>query len=438
MKKTTHFFLMIGMTFSAHGGLKSTVTLTNPLETHLKLEWDPAAAFNISNILTLFNAPHASKTHTVEFLCVQKFSPTDEEHLKTIFNLFNTKKAPKKVIIDAKARTLSPSITELLQNLETDETVIKYVTDAPLHAVKHWAQQWMINSKSVHIELPEYKGMLSTQDLIQSPSAWITTHFSDAGATKFTIEDHVNTTLMIHPKDLVRSIFSPEGLKNHQEWSSFLETYATKNPEKTDPSKLFAMPAYKVPMQSIEDLTFFMKWYKNRDFSVYLYDKTMYDAKNNQLIINKAYLNDIARSDTLRSLLSSALNETSRQNTLNDQLNIENWEHCLKLPHVIHKKSGKKDALTKNISIEKVENTSSYALCLWLNQADVVGKNAQLSEADKDELINELGPWSKAKLEQLGVDIPVLAQRQKEIGRTVVKESKRRFFERKSNSSQED
>jgi len=252
VKQVTYFFLMMGMTLSAHGGIKSTVTLTNPSETYLKLEWDPAAVFNIATLTPLFNAPHVSKSHTIEFNCAQKLSATDEEHFKAIFNLFNTKKAPKKVIIDAKARTLSPSITEIFQSLETDETIIKYVTDEPLEVVKHWAQKWMINSKNVHLELPEYKGMINTQDLVQSPYTWITTHLSDARATRLTIADQANTALTVHPKDIVRSIFSPEGLKNHQEWTSFLEKYAIQNPEKPDYSTSFSMPEYKVPMQSIK------------------------------------------------------------------------------------------------------------------------------------------------------------------------------------------
>ncbi len=438
VKQVTYFLLIMGMTLSAHGGIKSTVILTNPLETHLKLEWDPAAVFNIATLAPLFTAPQALKEHVIELTCSQTFSLADEENFKAIFNLFNTKKVPKKVIIDAKARTLPSSTTDILQNLKAHEIFIKYVMDTPLHEVQVWAKRWMINSKNVHLELTEYKGIIDIQDLLQSHSAWLTTHMSDAGATKITIEDQVNTTLTVHPNDVVRAIFSPEGLKNRQEWSSFLETYATKNPEQPDYSKSFAMPEYKVPMKSIEDLKFFMQWYKNRDFSVYLDNKTMYDAQNNQLIINTAYLNDIASSDTLRSLLSLALNETSRKNTSNNQLYIENWEHCLKLPHVICKKTGKKEMPTQNVSIEKIESASSYALFLWLSQTDVIKKNEKLSEADKDELINELGQWSHSKLKELGVDIPTLKQRQKEVGRTVLKESKRRFFERKSNSSQED
>ena len=438
MKKLAGLLFMMSITANTQAGLKATLTLNQPLENHVRLEWDPTISLNIASIMPIFQPIHAVKQTVIEFILTHKLSPADEEQCKVLCNLFNTQKPPKKVSIDAKARTLASPITDILQNLKTEQITIKYVTDEPLEHIKTWTEKWMIRAQNVSIELPEYKGMIHTKDLLRTPSTWLTTRMSSSTLTTFNVEEPFHATLTVHPRDIVRSMFSPEGIKNHQEWSDFFETYAAQNGDAIDYNQLFMMPEHKVAMSTIDDLNFFMKWYKNRDFSVYLDDKTVYNPKKNQLTISTEYLKDIARSDSLRSLLSSALNETSHKNTANRELYIDNWEDCLKLPHIIRKKTAKKNGSTKNFSIEKLDNSTNYVLSLWLNQSDVIAKNTQLSEADKDELINELGHWSKPKLEQLGVDVPALEQRQKEIGRTLVKESKRRFFERKSNSSQED
>ena len=321
-------------------------------------------------------------------------------------------------LLSVDAQCFSESTFAILRSFGAEKIHIKYKTAHPLKELEKQIKDWGLSAQNIQLEFPGYTGDIRLEDLQNNDASWVKSFVSNqhAHTTLQTEDGGANIAVNVKPKDLVRNMFSPDGLSKHQAWSTFIDQNVV------DPLPL---PYFAVPMEDMAHLSLFMQCYRDRLSTISIAKKTAYDPKQNKLEISQAMFGAMSKaSDQWLDVLKCTLNEESSENLQNNTFDIENWEHFLKLPYSVHKKeSGERGSCSLSIKKEG----DGYVFCLGLTQQEVVKKSANLDDTEKTALINELRPWSSCLLNKMGVDVNQLRKDQKISGTNIVKES--RWFE---------